>query len=68
MNTAVQIQEVRIKDITVTEDTITAQTHGWANNQCSTGLVVAVIGGNAQTAGKLGNHRRWSWRALARHR
>jgi hypothetical protein len=25
MNTAVQIQEVRIKDITVTEDTITAQ-------------------------------------------
>ncbi len=40
-------------------------TDGWTDNQRSACLVMAIVGGDAQTAGKLENYWRRSWCALA---
>ena len=52
MSTAVKFEEVRIKEVKVTDETITAYLVD-PGNFCSSFLVMAIIKGDIQAAGKL---------------
>lgn len=60
MNTAVILQEVKIKNIQIPEDTITAQLVDGRTISGSVGVVVAAFGGDIEAAGAL--LRFWSSR------